>query len=60
MGGDLKIKRTVCPLFEEDVYYALELHTCVNGRTVYGGPARESVKKQIERIEEFVAERESK
>jgi len=56
----LKDFRTVCPLFEEDVYYALELHTCVNGRTVYGGPARESVKKQIERIEEFVAERESK
>ena len=56
----LKDFRTVCPLFEEDVYQALELHTCVNGRTVYGGPGRESVIKQIERIEEFVAERESK
>jgi len=56
----LKDFRTVCPLFEEDVYHALELHTCVNGRTVYGGPGRESVMKQIERIEEFVAERESK
>ena len=36
---------------------ALALKTCVNGRKVYGGPARESVEKQIALIEEFVEAR---
>ena len=53
----LKDFRSVSPLFDEDVYTALALHTCVNGRKVYGGPARESVEKQIALIEEFVQER---
>ena len=39
------------------MYDALALKTCVNGRKVYGGPARESVEKQIALIEEFVAVR---
>ncbi len=54
----LKDFRAVSALFDEDVYQALELRTCVNGRTVYGGPARESVQTQIARIVEFVSERD--
>ena len=53
----LKDFRAVSPLFDEDVYTALALHTCVNGRKVYGGPARESVEKQISLIEEFIGVR---
>jgi argininosuccinate lyase len=53
----LKDFRSVSPLFDEDVYTALALNTCVNGRKVYGGPARESVEKQIALIEEFVQAR---
>ena len=53
----LKDFRAISGLFDEDVYEALQLRTCVNGRTVYGGPSEESVKKQIELIEEFVARR---
>ena len=49
----------VCPLFEEDVYDALSLETCVNGRKVYGGPAPEAVLVQIANIEAFVQEREA-
>ncbi len=49
----------VCPLFEQDVYEALSLETCVNGRKVYGGPAPEAVKVQIANIEAFVQEREA-
>ena len=49
----------VCPLFEQDVYDALSLETCVNGRKVYGGPAPEAVKVQIANIEAFVQEREA-
>lgn len=54
----LKDFRAVSALFDEDVYQALELRTCVNGRTVYGGPGRESVQAQIARIAEFVSERD--
>ena len=49
----------VCPLFEQDVYDALSLETCVNGRKVYGGPAPEAVQVQIANIEAFVREREA-
>lgn len=41
-------------LFDEDVYSAIDLQTCVNGRRVYGGPARESVLRQIAAAEEFL------
>ena len=46
--------RAISGLFDTDVYQALALKTCVNGRKVYGGPAKESVEKQIALIEEFV------
>ena len=55
----LKDFRAISGLFDEDVYEALQLKTCVNGRTVYGGPSEESVKKQISLIEDFIAVRAS-
>ncbi len=48
----------VSPVFGEDVYQALELSTCVNGRTVYGGPAKSSVEKQMRLIEQFLEARQ--
>jgi len=50
--------QSISPLFGEDVYQAIDLHTCVNGRSVYGGPAVESVQKQVDRVEEFITERD--
>ena len=50
----LKDFRAISSLFDEDVYDALALKTCVNERKVYGGPAKESVLKQIEIIENFL------
>ena len=44
----------ISPLFEQDIYEALSLQTCVANRRVWGGPARESVEKQIALMEEFV------
>ena len=52
----LKDFRAICDLFDEGVYEAMALKHCVNGRTVYGGPAKESVLKQISLIEEFIQE----
>ena len=54
----LKDFRAVSQIFDEDVYQALELNTCVNGRKVYGGPAAESVQQQIDHIKDFLAQRE--
>ena len=40
--------KTFSPLFEEDIYDAVSLETCVNQRNITGGPAPETVKKVIE------------
>lgn len=37
-----------CPLFDEDVYHAISLDTCVKERKSAGGPAPEQVQKQIQ------------
>ena len=38
------------PVFDEDVYAAIDLLTCVRQRSIPGGPAPEIVKKQIEDV----------
>ena len=42
--------KTQSDAFEEDVFEAISLDTCVNQRKVDGGPAPVSVKKQIEYV----------
>ena len=44
-----------CDLFEEDVYHAISLDTCVKERRSAGGPAPEEVKKQIACAKETLA-----
>ena len=55
----LKDFRSISAVFDEDVYHALELKTCVNGRKVYGGPAKEAVEQQIVNIKTFIEAREA-
>ena len=38
------------PAFEKDVYDAISLKTCVEGRSLIGGPAPETVKKYLDSI----------
>ncbi len=40
--------KKLCDTFDNDIYDAISLDTCVNMRNVDGGPAPSSVKKQIE------------
>lgn len=42
--------RALCTLFDQDIYDAINLETCVKGRTVVGGPAPQRVKEQIEAV----------
>lgn len=37
-------------LFEEDVFTAIDLTTCCEGRTSYGGPAKQSVLDQVAEV----------
>lgn len=45
------------PLFDRDVYDAIQLSTCVDGRSVPGGPAGDSVSSQIQSLKEFLEAR---
>ena len=42
------------PIFEEDIYHAIDLITCVEERKVMGGPSTDSVKYQINALETFI------
>lgn len=46
--------RKVCDLFDEKVYEAISLSTCVNGRTVYGGPAPDNVRAMVKVVREAI------
>ena len=39
------------PLFDQDVYAAVDLVNCCEGRTSYGGPGADSVRRQIEQAQ---------
>ena len=43
-------------MFEEDVYNAVALETCLNSRQVVGGPSSKVEKENIERIEKKVSD----
>ena len=49
--------KKISDVFEEDVYHAIDLSTCVAERRSTGGPAPEEVRRQIAVIEEFLQER---
>ncbi len=46
-------------LFEEDVYHAIDLVTCVEERKVFGGPSRDSVKIQLKALSDFIESHKS-
>ena len=49
--------RKESPLFDDDVYEAISLETCLNKRTSEGAPSEEAVSKQLCIIKEFLDER---
>jgi argininosuccinate lyase len=51
----LETYREFSPLFDSDVYDAVDLDNCVNRRTVRGGPSAGSVKKQIALIRAYLS-----
>ena len=51
--------KKISPLFEEDVYEALSLETCMGQRKSYGGPAVSETSRQIDELEAFVKEHQA-
>lgn len=50
----LKEFNSICNEFDDSVYEAIALNTCVNERKVEGGPSISSVEKQIKDLKEFI------
>ena len=48
--------QALSPLFESDVFEALSLESCIERRSVIGGPAEQSVKKHIAMLRQFLSE----
>lgn len=46
--------KSVCPAFEEDIYEAISLTTCVNKRNTTGAPGKEAMEKVIKIYEEYL------
>lgn len=48
--------KSFSPIFEDDIYNAIDLLTCVEERQVIGGPSTKSVKIQLDRLAKFIKE----
>ena len=46
--------KKICPLFDDEVYTAINLEKCVADRLVPGGPSKESVEAQIKAAKDFI------
>ena len=46
--------KKICPLFDDEVYTAINLEKCVADRLVPGGPSKESVEAQIKAAKDFM------
>lgn len=46
--------KAVSEMFEDDVFSAIDLETCVNMRSVEGGPSQASVRKQMKGVKAFL------
>ena len=46
--------KSICPVFEEDVYEAISLETCVEKRLTIGAPGREAMKTVIDANKDYL------
>ena len=46
--------QAISPVFQEDIYEAISLKTCVEKRTTIGAPGREAMSRVIEKNREYL------
>lgn len=51
----LDVYQSIHPIFDQDVYGAISLATCVNERKVKGGPSEQAVLSHIEKAKSFLS-----
>ncbi|WP_334300236.1 argininosuccinate lyase [Vallitalea pronyensis] len=51
---DLEAYKAISPIFEEDIYNAISLETCVNKRNVLGGPSKTMMEQVIAMNTEYL------
>lgn len=56
---DIEEFRQFHPAFDADIYPAIAFENCVNGRRATGGPAAESVDRQLEQLQKFLEKEEA-
>mgnify|MGYP001038191008 CR=1 FL=1 len=56
--GEMSLEeyKAISPIFEEDIYDAISMETCVNKRNTIGAPGPEAMTKVIEAYEKYLAE----
>ena len=47
--------KAISPVFEDDIYDAISLETCVDKRTTIGAPGPDAMKKVIEIYKEYLS-----
>lgn len=50
----MEVLKEFSPLIKEDFYTAISLETCVNERSVYGGPSPEAIQTSIDNAKTFL------
>ena len=48
--------KKICPVFEEDIYEAISIRTCVNRRNTIGAPGPDAIRKEIADNRKFLSE----
>ena len=51
--------KAICPVFEEDVYDAISMETCVNTRLTIGAPAKTAMEQVIAMEEAYLNENQA-
>ncbi len=49
-----KSTRKISPVFEEDIYKAIDLETCVNKRVTIGAPGKDAMAKSIAAYQKYM------
>ena len=52
--------KKISPVFEEDIYEAISLETCVNKRMTIGAPGKEAMEKVIDLCKKYLSEQNDK
>lgn len=46
----------ICPLFEQDIYDAISMETCINKRLTVGAPGRQAMEQEIKSYKKYLQE----